>query len=76
MIFQLVLGENIVVEVNGPHHYVSFTSNFKAKHVLTRRVLRILGYNIIDIYYKDMFDTKFVKNFVDNELTLIKNKKY
>jgi len=67
---------NIVVEVNGPHHYVSFTSNFKAKHVLTRRVLRILGYNIIDIYYKDMFDTKFVKNFVDNELTLIKNKKY
>ena len=67
---------NIIIEVNGPFHYVSMTNNFKAKHILTRRVLRILGYNIIDVYYKDMLDKIFVKRNIVNELNLIKNKKY
>ena len=67
---------NIIIEVNGPGHYVSFSNQLKTKHILTRRVLKLIGYNCIDIYYKDMVDVSFVKTYIENELKLIKNKKF
>jgi hypothetical protein len=72
-VVDFLVDKNNIFEINGPQHYVGFSSEMKAQDVLKGRTLKINGFNVKNISYKDIlvpdFVTKIIMNTVKKEET-------
>jgi hypothetical protein len=59
-----LLNKNDIFEINGPQHYVGFSSELKAQDIIKGRTLKIKGYNVKNISYKDILVPEFVSKII------------
>jgi hypothetical protein len=65
-VVDFLVNKNNIFEINGPQHYVGFSSEMRAQDVVRGRTLKIKGFNVKNISYKDIFVPEFVSKIILN----------
>ena len=70
-----IFGKNVVVEMQGPHHYCS-DDRMKPtnKTALKKQVLENLGFYVFHIHLVSSYNVSMPRKFCEDVLQIIKNK--